>query len=95
MKKILTPKILFFIFVIFILSVIGLNFYKDLFSRKTLSVINFFYFIPMLVFFIVYFIKNINSKNDRLYVIIPLITLVILMLCIIIRIIYIYMTVWN
>jgi DMSO/TMAO reductase YedYZ heme-binding membrane subunit len=92
-KYLIKPKVLLFLFLIFVVSVIFINIFKEEIPRKYLSIINFFYFIPFMIVFGLLSIMNlklVSSKNEKLYTIIPLITILIFVILFIIRLIYLY-----
>ena len=91
-KYVLSPKSVLLLFLIFVISIILLNVFKQDIYRKYLSLINFFYVIPLIIFFIFICTKNlriVNSKNEKLFTIIPLAITSIFILLFIIRIIYV------
>lgn len=91
-KYLLSPKSVLLLFLIFVISIILLNVFKQDIHRKYLSLINFFYVIPLILLFIFIGTKNLkiaNSKNEKLFTIIPLAIICIFILLFIIRIIYI------
>jgi NADH:ubiquinone oxidoreductase subunit 6 (subunit J) len=94
MKKLISPKSIFIFFVFYFISMVLIYIYHDQMPRKILSIINFVYTIPLLLFFIVMFIKNIKSKEDRLYTIIPLVIVCIYLICFVARMVYIYFKIW-
>lgn len=91
-KYLIAPKSVLLLFLIFVISILLLNVFKQDVHRKHLALINFFYVIPLIIFFIFICIKNlriVNSKNEKLFTIIPLAIMGIFTLLFIIRIIYI------
>jgi len=94
-KYSLSPKFVLLLFVLFIISIILLNVFKQDIQRKNLSFIIFFYVLPLVVFFIFICIKNlrvVSSKNEKLLTKIPLTIIFIFILLFIIRIVNIAIT---
>ena len=94
-KYSLSPKLVLLLFVLFIISIILLNVFKQDIQRKNLSLINFFYVLPLVGFFIFICIKNlrvVSSKNEKVLTMIPLTIIFIFIFIFIIRIIYVTIT---